>query len=193
MTHSERMFVEFCALHELPCRPVPPQETRTTDFEVQLAGLTVAVEIKALEEMSGWNPGGVHTRKPGLHVRHKIEEARKQIQVAAEAGSHTILLIYNAVDPMQLFGTEQHDFLAAMYGDLTWHIADGQLKGLYHGRSSAFRENMNTSFSAVGHLLLGDTGPRIHVYENAHARRQLPYAELPQCISFNKVQIESAA
>jgi hypothetical protein len=192
VTYSERLFADFCKSNHIACEVIHTGPGKTVDFEICISGSQIAVEVEALESMSGWNPGGVHTRKPGVHVRRKIEEARKQVQAAADAGLPTILLIYNAVDPMQLFGTEQHDFLAAMYGDLTWQLDAAGVNGLFHGRSSAFREKMNTSFSAVGHLCQTDSGANVHLYENAHARLRLPYSTFPKCIAFNRVQVESA-
>lgn len=55
----------------------------------------------------------------GDHVRAKINEARKQVKVALNNRSPGILLIYNNLGPREAFGTEQHDFIAAMYGGPT--------------------------------------------------------------------------
>ena len=193
MNHSERLFADFCSSNHIACDRVPTGPGKIVDFEITISGSRIAVEIEALEKMVGWNPDGCSTRTPGAHVRRKIEEARKQIQEAAASGRPTILLIYNAVDPKQQFGTERHDFLAAMYGDLTWQFDAHGVSGLFHGRSSAFREKMNTSFSAVGHLRHTGSGATVHLYENAHAEKKLSYATLPSCITFNQIQVESAA
>src|SRR5450755_4640545 len=57
---------------------------------------------------------------PGDHVRRIIDRSKKQIQYGAAQGIPSILLIYNSLDPVfQNFGTEDHDFTAAMYGEYT--------------------------------------------------------------------------
>ena len=52
----------------------------------------------------------------GDHIRSKIAEARRQVQYGAKQGIPSVLLVYNNLDPIHLFGTEDQDFISAMYG-----------------------------------------------------------------------------
>lgn len=118
-TASEQLFETFCAHHRLDCQRIAETSASTPDYHVRLGSTAVAVEIKQIESRRGVDPDGGWSRTIGWHVRQKIAEARAQLRVAASAGMPAILLIHNTVDPMHLFGTEQHDFLSAMYGELT--------------------------------------------------------------------------
>ncbi|MBB3827737.1 hypothetical protein [Xanthomonas arboricola] len=89
----------------------------------------------------------------------------------------TVLLIYNTVDPFQLFVTERHDFISAMYGELTVRIdmCGNAASDFFHGRNATLRENANTSFSGVGHLRETRSGAEVIIYEivfAAHAVRR---------------------
>jgi hypothetical protein len=194
-TESELLFETFCAQHALEVLRIPEGSTKTPDYHLKLGEATVAVEIEQIESTRGFNPGGVSSRTVGWHVRHKISEARAQVQTVARSGIPVILLIHNTVDPLQLFGTEQHDFLSAMYGELTVRIDKSSLKaGLpYHGRNARLREDANTSFSGVGHLQRIRSGAAITIYENVFSSLPLPFAGLPSCIDLVRVEIEHAA
>ena len=73
---------------------------------------------------------------------------------------------------MQRFGTEQQDFLAAMYGDLTLIASreTGRTTGPFHGKNQSFRDGKNDSFGAVGWLYKGNAGAAVHLYENMYAK-----------------------
>lgn len=189
---SELLFERFCATNGIPFTDIPECTERSVDYEITIRGSPIAVEIETLAKMAGWNPGSVHSRTPGQHVRKKIEDARKQIQRAAEK-MPAVLLIHNTVDPLQAFGTETHDFLAAMYGDLTVRIAGGTIADRFHGRNSTLRSSHNSSFAAIG--LLGERlgVPEVLLIENVFSKRPLPYDDLPSCIHVLRVEIESAA
>jgi hypothetical protein len=131
----------------------------------------------------------VSTRTVGSHVRKKIAEARKQVQAGSNAGCPSVLLIHNDLDPLQLFGTEPHDFLAAMYGEMTLLLQRGEIKDSFYGRNSRLREDQNTSFSAVGHLVDCADGPRVHLFENVYARVPLDFPSLPACVNVTRITI----
>ncbi|WP_311295065.1 hypothetical protein [Xanthomonas sp. WCS2018Cala2-20] len=191
-TVSEQVFETFCAHHRLDCKRIAETSTRTPDYHVWLGSTVVAVEIKQIESTRGIDPNGGWSRTIGWHVRQKISEARAQLRVAASAGMPTVLLIHNTVDPFQLFGTEQHDFLSAMYGELTVRIdtSGKAASSLYHGRHAALRENVNTSFSGVGHLRATRSGAEVTVYENVFAAHALPFGEIPDCIAIVRVELD---
>ena len=192
-TESELLFEGFCAQHHLDWQPISTGRGKTPDYELRFSDATVHIEIEQIESQRGFNSKGAHTRTVGLHVRHKISEARKQLQTAARIGVPTILLIHNTVDPLQMFGTETHDFICAMYGELTVRIVDGQLGESFHGRNASLRSDANTSFSGVGHLKRVSAGAEVRVFENVYAAHSLPFASIPACIEVVRIEVEHAA
>jgi hypothetical protein len=191
-TDSEKLFASFCEAHGLDFARIPVGPGKTTDFRVSVGGTDILVEIEQIESTKGIYPTGVSSRTVGSHVRSKIAEARKQVQAAAREGSPTVLLIYNNVDePFQSFGTEPHDFIAAMYGEHTVRIVQGRVAGSYHGRNASLRSK-NTSFSAVGYLRRTAGGAEVKIYENAYAKNPLPFEALPGCIDVIRVEVPNA-
>ncbi|MFA0924081.1 hypothetical protein [Xanthomonas fragariae] len=194
-TVSEQLFEKFCAQHLLQCRRIAETSSKTPDYHLQIGDTLIGVEIKQIESERGIDPtGGTWSRTVGWHVRQKISEARAQMRVVASSGMPAVLLIYNAVDPFQLFGTEQHDFLCAMYGELTLQInPSGQaMSGPFHGRNARLREDANTSFSGVGHLRRTLGGAAVTLYENAFAAYPLPFHAIPSCIEVVRVEMAQA-
>lgn len=194
-TASERLFEEFATRYSLNWRRVPEGASKTPDYHLTVGEIGVAVEIEQIESAWGFNPGGVSSRTVGSHIRRKIADARPQIREAAKAGMPAILLVHNMVDPLQLFGTEQHDFLSAMYGELTVRVHRQSLQrtSASRGRNSTLREGFNTSFSGVGHLRRTTTGGEIVIYENVYAANPLPFSLLPASLEVVRVEIEHAA
>lgn len=121
-TAGESAFESFCRRHQIPCKKIDERVEATPDYEVVLGRVTSYVEVKDIEEDESFETP-VRTRTVGSHVRAKIGEARHQLQPGSRAGAPTLLLIYNALNPYQSFGTEEHDFLAAMYGEFTVSIS----------------------------------------------------------------------
>lgn len=192
-TESETLFETFCGRHHLGWELVDVGPNRTPDYRLTFGTTEIIVEIKQIESEVGFDLNGRSSRVVGQHIRKKLQEARKQLQASSSAGEPTILLVYNAVDPMQLFGTEAHDFLSAMYGELTVRLIDGRVNDSYHGRNSTLRRDINTSFSAVGHLYRHEGGVHVRVFENVFARHPLPFEALPGCMEVFRVEVENAA
>jgi hypothetical protein len=119
-TESEALFESFCTFHGLDWEKIPECEGKTLDYRLRFGRSEVLFEIEQIESEKGFNPGGVSSRTVGSHVRHKIAEARPQMRTAQCAA---VLLIHNTVDPFQYFGTEQHDFISGMYGELTVRLS----------------------------------------------------------------------
>lgn len=191
---AETLFESFCESHAVSWERVPVEKTRTPDYVVSSNGQPIYFEVKQIDEDDSFKmPGGVSSRTVGSHIRQKILDSRKQVQVGAKLGAPSILLVYNNLDPMQLFGTEQHDFIAAMYGEMTVELKDSQIVDSYHGRNSLLRDDHNTSFSAVGHLRHSATGPIVRLYENAFARNSLNVASLPPCFEVVYVEVTQRA
>ncbi len=188
-TESESMFEEFCNSHELPFERIQEGKERVPDYRLMLDGVDVFVEVKQIDEDVAFTSTS-GSRTPGSHIRAKINQSRGQVRSAASKGSPTILLVYNNLDPYQMFGTEPHDFMVAMYGDLTVSLyrMTGKISNSFHGRNKAFRKGKNDSFSAVGWLHSSKKGISIHLYENMHAKVQLNYEFLPTCLTYYRVE-----
>jgi len=192
-TASEILFEEFCATHHVASERIPTGLGKTPDYRLTIAGTTVLVEIEQIESLAGFNPGGVSSRTVGAHVRRKISDARGQAQQAKVAGLPAILLIHNTVDPWQAFGTETHDFICAMYGELTVRLVDGRARESFHGLNAKLRPEWNTSFSAVGHLKRTPEGAEVTIFENIYGAYPLPFEALPPCFKVVRVEVEHAA
>lgn len=192
-TESECLFEAFCTHHGLPWEPIETDTTSRPDYRLMVGDVTIAVEIKQLDELAGLNPNGVSSRTPGDHVRAAIKSARHQIRWADQSGMPGLLIIYNARDPMQLFGTEEHDFTTAMYGELTANVSTvtGRRSPIFHGKNARLRNDDNMWFSGVGHLVrCGHGPPSLTVYENVHATRALPFEQLAPYVEVKRIEIE---
>lgn len=182
-TKSETLFEDFCNLNNLPWEKIAECDQPTPDYKVVLNAETVIVEVKQINEDDKFTDVG-GSRIVGDHVRAKINEARKQVKAASNECLPAILLIYNNLDPMQMFGTEQHDYLAAMYGEITVVLnpKEHSITDSYHGRNQSLRHGKNDSFSAIGALYQTNEGPVVRIYENIFAKYTLDYLSLPKCI-----------
>ena len=189
-TESETLFESFCELHQLCWEPVPVGKRKSPDYLLRLSGVAILVEVKQIDSDQDFNTeGGVSSRTVGSHVGQKIMDSRKQVQVAKKVGLPGVFLIYNQLDPLQAFGTEQHDFVAAMYGEMTVALKHGAVADSFHGHNSSLRTNQNTSFSAVGHLRRATSGPTVRIFENVFAANALNYSSLPSCIEVIRIEV----
>lgn len=184
-TVSERLFEDFLTRNGVPFDPIPQATTPRPDYLVKYGGAAIIFEVKELSEDADFckEPLQVSSRTVGAHIRSKITEARKQIQYGAQQGLPSVLLIYNDIDPMQLFGTEDHDFATAMYGEYTLRIGmeKGNIIDRFHGRNRYFEIKKNTSFSALARIAVVRSETNITIFENAFANVPLPYSRLPSC------------
>jgi hypothetical protein len=191
---AEALFESFCDSHAVSWKRIPVEKTRTPDYIVSMNGQSLYFEVKQIDEDDNFKMSqGVSSRTVGSHIRQKILDSRKQVQVGAKLGAPSILLVYNNLDPMQLFGTEQHDFIAAMYGEMTVELKDSRVVDSYYGHNSLLRDDHNTSFSAVGHLRCSAAGPIVRLYENAFARNSLDVVSLPPCFEVVYVEVTQRA
>lgn len=190
-TAGELALESFCRARQIPCRKIEEGSDSTPDYEVVLNSTIVYVEVKDIEEDENFR-GAVVSRTVGSHVRAKIGEAKGQLQPVAKAGAPTLLLIYNALDPFQLFGTEQDDFLAAMYGEFTVaiNLSSNKIVDSFQGRNRSLAAEKNTSFSAVGGIYTARGGVSVVIYENVFAKNPIDFSSLPACIDARRVAIE---
>jgi hypothetical protein len=190
-TLGELAFEAFCTINKIPFERIDEGEASTPDYRIRLNEVVVYVEVKDIVEDENFGTP-VRTRTVGSHVRAKVGEAKAQVQVAARAGAPAVLLIYNALDPYQIFGTEENDFIHAMYGELTIsvNLTTNQTSDSFFGRNKSFTDSKNTSFSAIGCIRSTNDQPTVVIYENAFAKNPLDYSSLPGCIKVKRVQIE---
>lgn len=184
LTVSESNFEEFLRAHGLPFERVAEAETPRPDYLVTVGDVRLIFEVKELtaDDKFRCEECAVSSRKVGVHIRSKIGQARRQVKFGADSGIPSILLIYNAIDPLHIFGTDQHDFIAAMYGDYTLqlHRETGQVIDNYHGRNKSFTRETKTYFSALGNLSPScDGAMTVTLYENLFAALPVPYDDLP--------------
>ena len=120
MTISETIFEKFCISNDLQWEKISESGQPTPDYKIVVNTETIFVEIKQIDKNDEFTKEG-SSRIVGDHIRAKIngKHTRRQAKAALKYGFPFILLIYNNLDPMQGFGTERHDFIAAMYGELT--------------------------------------------------------------------------
>lgn len=191
-TISESAFEQFCSSNALPLTRVQASAEASPDYCVRLGSVETYFEIKQLDQDTEFS-STTSSRTIGDHIRAKINDARNQVRAVAKSGAPAVLLIYNNLDAQQCFGTEKHDFMAAMYGEPTVSLSlqSGQIVDSFHGRNSSLRGDKNRSFSAIGRLLARPDGTiAVHLYENVHAQVPLPYGALPPCITFNRVELD---
>ena len=193
-TPSEKLFESFCKLNGISWARVPASSGRTPDYSLSIGGREIFVEVKQIETDEAFGTAdGTSSRTVGAHVRRKISDARKQVQARSLAGAPCVLLVHNNLDPFQMFGTEPHDFLAAMYGEMTFQLRKGELGDSFYGRNASLGAEKNTSFSAIGHLRSSSTGPHVKLFENAYARHALDFQAFPKSIEFVRVEVEGNA
>ena len=192
-TESEVLFESFCDSHKISWEVVPVADSSTPDYLVSLNGEAVYFEVKQIDSDQEFSREGPSRRTIGAHIRQKILDSRKQVQVAKKAGAPGVLLVYNNLDPFQAFGTEPHDFVSAMYGEMTVVLKSRKITDSFQGRNSMLRGNQNTSFSAVAHMRRALKGPTICVYENVFSKNPLNYISLPQCFDVIRIEVSASA
>ncbi len=194
-TLSEEVFERFLTKHSLSFDKIATADTPRPDYFVTAGDLKIVFEIKELtrdENFKITRDGSIAHRIIGDHVRSAITQAAKQIQYGAKGlGLPSILLIYNKID--HCFGTENHDFIAGMYGEPTL-LLDPQtgapVSPVFHGRNARLRNERNTSFSAVGRLSSYSEETRVTVFENVYAHVPIPYEQLPACLEVVRIEIK---
>lgn len=192
-TRSEIAFERFLATNRVAFRRIPTvAETPTPDYAVTVGDSEITFEVKEITTHAAWASEVVHGHTVGEHIRRQINAAKRQIRTASNEGKPTILLIFNAWDPLQLSGTENHDFEHAMYGEHTvvLDIESRKIVDAYHGQRKSFQRSKNTSFSALARLREHggpDASITLTLFENIHARVPLDYEALPACFEVVRV------
>lgn len=193
-TRSEAVFESWLDANMLQWRCIPPGSNRTADYAVTIApGVEVIFELKQIETNRDWKDDVVHGGEVGASVRERINRSKSQIKASSAEGKAAVLVVFNDYDPLQLSGTENHDFVAAMYGGYTLKLGveSRRITGRFLGNGKSFQSNKNTSFSAIGRLKQSgrEAAPSVTIFENIHASIPLDYGALPKC--FEVVRFES--
>ncbi len=190
-TKAEIVFEEFCNLNSIRWEKIKEGESHTPDYKIYLGGELVFVEIKQIDKDENFGTES-SSRTVGSHIRRRIHSARKQVQAGSNEGAPSVLLVYNNLDPWQGFGTEQHDFIDAMYGERTvvFDKDKNTITDSFQGGNRSLEENKNTSFSAVGLLYKTKDRAGVHVYENVFAKNPLDFSKIPNCIEVTRIAIE---
>ena len=195
-TKSEEVFENFLIDNNLEFEKIKEENSARPDYLVKIGKFKMVFEIKELAEDENFKTEqfSLSSRTVGEHIRKKIQEARKQIQFAAKQGIPSILLIYNNIDPMHLFGTENMDFISAMYGEYTviFDKNKGKITDSFLGRNQSFAAAKNTSFSAVGRLSPYFGIMKVTLFENVFSKVKIQYDRLPlpSCFELINIQIE---
>jgi len=123
----------------------------------------------------------------GEHVRLRITGFKKQIQYGARQGIPSLVLIYKDLERVfQAFGTDDTDFIAAMYGELTIAIDKNTQKAseMFNGKNQSLQAAENTSFSAVGRLCDRGGKTTVTLFENIFALVKVPFEVSRELRSF---------
>jgi hypothetical protein len=194
-TKSEKVFETFLIGNNLEFKEIAEDDSPRPDYLVKIGVFKMMFEIKELAEDKNFKTKqfSVSSRTVGEHIRKKIQEARKQIQFAAKQGLPSILLIYNNLDPLHLFGTENMDFISAMYGEYTvvFDKSNGKISDSFHGRNQSFAAAKNTSFSAIGRLSPYLGKMKVTLFENVFSKIKIHYDRLPVCFDVINFKIET--
>lgn len=194
-TKSEDVFESFLTENNLEFEKIKAEDSPRPDYIVKINDFKLAFEIKELAEDENFKTEQfvVSSRTVGEHIRKKIHDARKQIQFAVKQGIPSILLIYNNIDPLHLFGTENMDFITAMYGEYTvlFDKSERKITDSFYGKNQSLSVAKNTSFSAVGRLSPYFGKMEVTLFENVFSKVKIQYDKLPGCFDVINIQIES--
>jgi hypothetical protein len=190
-TKAEILFEEFCDSNYILWEKIEEGTTPTPDYRVILNDYVVYVEVKQIDKDNNFSTAS-SSRTVGSHIREKIKKARSQVKAGSGTGFPSILLVYNNLDRMQMFGTENHDFITAMYGEMTLVLnkAVNRFTDSFYGRNHSFNEEKSVYFSAVGFLSNIGGIVKVQIYENVFARNPLDYSKIPICIEATRMQLE---
>jgi hypothetical protein len=201
-TKSEQIFEDFLAANNVTVEKIEEATTHRPDYLVSIGDAKVIFELKELtkdEKFGGVDdPANPHVKSRsgaiGEHVRRAIAGSKKQIQYGAKQGIPSVLLIYNAFDRVfQMFGTDDTDFIAAMYGEYTIRIDKNtrQASEIFNGKKQSLQQGKNTSFSAVGRLCDRGGKTTVTLFENTFALVGVPYEQLPPCFDVRRCEVSS--
>lgn len=193
-TKAETVFEAFCDSNNITWEKVKEGDNVTPDYKVLFSDDIVYIEVKQIDKDDNFKADS-GSRTVGSHIREKIKGSRRQLRAASRQGAPAVLLVYNNLDGLQMFGTEQHDFIAAMYGEMTLSFDKNEHKvtDYFHGRNRSFSEDKSTYFSAVGFLYQTKKSAGITLYENIYAiKNKLIFSRVPACIEVIRIELDKS-
>ena len=184
-TLSEVLFERACDLLSIKWQRVPEDTVRTPDYKLTFDAGTAFAEVtqldptpddkKALAELERRGSVAAWTNNE-QRIRRKISYKNPQLKLRS-GGLHPGLLVLYCNTFLGDF--DQEDMHAAMFGSETyvpvfpdeWHAGQAEISGPFLGTDGEFKENRNTSTSAVVSLRgTNDSGFRLWVFHNKFAR-----------------------
>ncbi|MGH7951781.1 MAG: hypothetical protein ACREFE_07665, partial [Limisphaerales bacterium] len=106
---AKNLFIRYCEFYKFNCKEIEESKlhgVRTPNLEISANGVKIIVEAKNLnandEEIRCWRETRsgkivVHGREPGKRARSLIEDARGQLRPYAEAGTPSIVVLYDNI------------------------------------------------------------------------------------------------
>jgi hypothetical protein len=195
MTVSEELFEKFCAQRGIAVERVAESTQRSPDYEIDLSGTTVVVEVKEISagleerqaiEALGRGEAVVRNIKPGEKVRRKISAQSGQIRSRTQGCKAGLLVLFDRgltirhLDPYQIrVAMEGFDTLVlSVPKDPRRAVRTIAEKA---GPRKKLTASDNTSISALGVLSVNEHDrPELVIYHNRHAEVPLPAAALAQ-------------
>ncbi len=194
-TRSEELFEFFLSRNRIQFDKLEEASSPRPDYLVEIGAVKVIFEVKELTRDIR-EADGAFQITTGNSIRSLINGSRKQIQYGAKTlGLPSVLLIYNRADQLQMLGTDDRDFLAAMYGEYTVLVSHrtGRASEPFHGKNQSLQESKNTSFSAVGRLKDSTKDVSVTLFENVFALIPLPSERIPSCFDVRQVRLSQEA
>jgi hypothetical protein len=185
LTAADLLFEQFCAEHGIECRRIPENEQKTPDYEIQLAGAGVAVEVKQLEpnaddlrHLEELRNGRTSARSVDMgRARQSIVEAAKQLRAYAKGRLATIVVLFDTMGIGSVY-LDPYSLAYCLYGPERVHFAvpndptvEPWVLGSSLGGGRAFTPSHNTTVSSVA--VLQRYGPELctalSVFHNIYA------------------------
>jgi hypothetical protein len=210
-TQSEIWFEEYCANRGVPCSRIEESNGRTPDYELDLDGQKIIVEVKeilpnaeekaSIEKLKRESVGLATGGTPGERVRGKIADASGQIKAKTDGRLASLLLLCDIKYGCgQITGhVNPYNIRVAMEGldQLILALPQDRHKppyttGMKSGPKKKMTDMHNTSISGIGVLSTPPGAPiSLVVYHNRYAAIPIPADKLqkhniPQyCLSGN--------
>ncbi len=188
MTSGERCFIQLCKKHGFKFRSIIAEDnSRTPDYEVNVGGYIIFVEIKdfeinkeekvALETLQADRCAVWGSSKVGNRVRNKIEDASDQLKNNMVGASPAILILFdNRPEQISLLST--YEIAVAMYGFQTIDLNSRGMKNQRFGAKAQMSTGTRTYISAIGVLR---TNLTLDLFENYYAKNRLDINILTGC------------
>lgn len=182
-TDSESLFTGYCDTNGIPCKRIRRSSDRTPDYCIQLQATDVVCEVKQLNMSAGERDAWMQALKDGSgvqvvknRVRAKVTDALGQLRSAADAGTPTLVVVFDGTP----FAAEldHESVVQALYGTIRNPIrisGDGEptLGEPFFDSDGAFHSVENSPVSALA--VLEDVGGSwcLRVYHNSRAAAPL--------------------